>query len=105
METPSNFDMSGKIGLTLCLPLSPLFDALNEVGKLQQIRHAKGASTICKDHRGIRRNNTHPVCWQPPHWVSGIVKGSPIYSPIVPTSYNPHLLPTQPITPLHSPNN
>jgi len=65
------------------------------VGKLQEIRHAKGGSTICKDHRGIRRNNTRPGCWQPPHVVSGIVKGDPIFSPIVPATENLKLLAIQ----------
>ncbi len=73
----------GKIGLTLCFLLTSLFDALNEPGKLQQIRHAKGGSTSCQDHIGVRRNNAGPGCWQRPHVVSSIVKGDPIFSPIV----------------------
>ena len=85
----------GKIGLTLCLLLSPLFDAANEVGKLQQICHAKGGSTGCKHHAGVRRNKARPGCRQRPHVVSSIVKGDPIFSPIVSAGENLKLLAVQ----------
>src|SRR6266516_3849630 len=86
---------SGKIGLTLWLLLSPRFDAPNEVGKLQQIRYAKGGSTSCKDHRGVRRNNARPGRWQPPHVIRSIVKGDTIFSPIVPAGEDLKLLAVQ----------
>jgi len=42
----------GKIGLTLSLLFS-LFDPMNELGKLEQICHAKSRTTSGKDHRGV----------------------------------------------------
>jgi len=85
----------GKIGLTLCLLLSLLFNAPDELGKLQQIRHTKGGSTGGQDHIGVRRNNARPGCWQRPHVLGGLVKGDPIFSPIVPIGEDLKLLPVQ----------
>jgi len=70
----------------------PLFDAPKELGKLQQIRHAKGGSTGCQHHAGVRRSKAGPGCWQRPHVVSGVVKGDTIFSPIVPTGEDLKLL-------------
>jgi hypothetical protein len=82
----------GKIGLTLCLLLSLLFNAANELGKLQQISYAKGGSTGGQDHIGGRSTNACPGCRQRPHMVSGVVKGDPIFSPIVPVGEDLKLL-------------
>ena len=76
-------DTYGKIGLTLCHLLSPLFDALYEVGKLQQILHAKGGATGGKHHAGVRRRKAGPCSRQDPHVSSRLVKGDPIVSPTV----------------------
>jgi hypothetical protein len=84
-----------KIGLTLCFPLPSLFDACDELGELQEICHAKGGSTSCQNHTGIRTSNAGPRCWQRPHVVSGVVKGDPIFSPIVPVAENLKLLSEQ----------
>jgi len=73
----------------------PFFDAPDELGKLQQIRHTKGGSTGSQDHIGVRRNNARPGCWQRPHMVSSLVKGDTIFSPIVPTGENLKLLAVQ----------
>ena len=88
-------DICGKIGLTLCFLLPSLFEAPDELGKLQEICHAKGGSTSCQDHTGIRGSNAGPGCWQRSHVARGIVKGDPIFSPIVPTTENLKLLAIQ----------
>jgi len=76
----------GKIGLTLCVLLPALFDALDELGQLQEICHAKGGATSSENHTGIRGSNAGPGCWQRSHMARGIVKGDPIFSPIVPVA-------------------
>ncbi len=73
----------GKIGLTLCLLLALLFDAPNEVGKLQQIRHTKGGPTGGKDHTGIRRRKAGPSRRQYPHVIGSLVEADTIFSPTV----------------------
>ncbi len=85
----------GKIGLTLCLLLVTLFDAANEVGKLEQISHAKGGATGCKHHTGICRSKAGPGCWQCPHMIRSLVKGDTIFPPIVPVRENLKLLTVQ----------
>jgi len=85
----------GKIGLTLCLLLSPLFDAPNEVGKLQQIHYPKGGTTGGEDHTGIRRRKAGPGCRQYPHVVRSLVKGDPIFSPTVAVAEDLKLLAVQ----------
>ena len=85
----------GKIGLTLCFLLPSLFDAADELGKLQEICHAKGGATSCQNHTRIRGNNTGPGCWQRSHVARGIVKGDPIFSPIVPVAEDLKLLAVQ----------
>ncbi len=84
----------GKIGLTLSLLFS-FFDPLNELGKLQQIRHAKGGATGCKHHTGIRRSKARPGCWQRPHMIRSLVKGDTIFPPIVPVGEDLKLLAVQ----------
>jgi hypothetical protein len=86
---------SGKIGLTLCFLLPPLFDAPDEQGKLQEICHAKGGSTDGKHHTGVRRSNAGPGGWQRSHVARAIVKGDPIFSPIVPVAEDLKLLAVQ----------
>ncbi len=88
-------DISGVIGLTLCLLLPSLFEASDELGKLEQISHAKGGSTGGKDDTGIRGSKARPGCWQPSHVARGIVKGDAIFSPIVPVAEDLKLLTLQ----------
>jgi hypothetical protein len=52
----------GKIGLTLSLLLS-LFDPMKQVGKLEQICHAKGCATGSHHHTGIRGGKAGPGRW------------------------------------------
>jgi len=85
----------GKIGLTLCFLLSHFFDVPDEQGKLQEICHAKGGSTGGKHHTGIKGSNAGPGCWQRSHVARGIVKGDPIFSPIVPVAEDLKLLAIQ----------
>jgi len=85
----------GKIDLTLCFLLPALFDTPDELGKLQEISHAKGRSTSCQDHTGIRGSSAGPGCWQRAHVARGIVKGDPILSPIVPIAEDLKLLAIQ----------
>jgi hypothetical protein len=84
----------GKIGLTLFLLVS-LFDSIHELGKLQEICHAKGGATSCQNHTGIREIQTGPGCWQRSYVTRGIVKGDPIFSPIVPVAEDLKLLAVQ----------
>src|SRR6266699_6269684 len=69
----------GKIGLTLCRLLSPLFDAPNEVGKLQQIHYTKGGATGGKDPTSIRRRKAGPSSREYPHVISSLVEADPIF--------------------------
>ena len=85
----------GKIGLTLCLLLFPLFDAPDEVGKLQQIRHAKGGTTGGKDHTRVCWSKAGPGGWQRPDMIGSLVKGDAIFSPIVPVGEDLKLLAVQ----------
>jgi hypothetical protein len=85
----------GKIGLTLCFLLPSLFEAPDELGKLQEICHAKGGSTSCQNHTGIRGSNAGPGCGQRSHVARDIVKGDPIFSPIVPAAEDLKLLAVQ----------
>ncbi len=73
----------GKIGLTLCHLLAPLFDAPKEVGKLQQIHYPKGGATGGKDPTSIRRRKAGPCSREYPHVISSLIKGDPIFSPTV----------------------
>lgn len=68
---------------------------MNEVGKLKQIGHAKVCATNCQNHTGIRRSKAGPGCWQRAHVARGVVKGDPIFSPIVPLAQELKLLAVQ----------
>jgi hypothetical protein len=85
----------GKIGLTLCFLLPSLFNAPDELGKLQEICHAKGGATGSKDDTGIRGSKARPGCWQSSHVARGIVKSDAIFSPIVPVAEDLKLLAAQ----------
>ena len=85
----------GKIGLTLCLLLVSLFNALNEAGKLQQIRHAKGGATGCKHHTRIRGSKAGPGRWQRPHMIRSLVKRDAVFPPVVPVGEDLKLLAVQ----------
>jgi hypothetical protein len=52
----------GKIGLTFSLLFS-LFDPMNELGKLEQICHAKGSATGSHYYTGIRGGKAGPGRW------------------------------------------
>jgi hypothetical protein len=84
----------GKIGLTLSLLFS-FFDPLNELGKLQQIRHAKGCATSSKYHTGIRGGEAGPSRWKCPDTIRSLVKCDPVFSPVVPVAENFKLLAIQ----------
>ena len=73
----------------------PLFDAPDEVGKLEQIRHAKGGATGGEDDAGIRGSKAGPGRWQHPHMLRGLVKGDAIFPPVVPTGEDLKLLAVQ----------
>src|SRR2546429_5474354 len=85
----------GKIGLTLCCLLVSLFDAPNEVGKLQQIRHAKGGATSGQDDTGIRGSKTSPGSRQCPDMIRSLVKRDAIFTPVVPVGEDLKLLAIQ----------
>jgi hypothetical protein len=85
----------GKIGLTLCALLVSLFKAVNEAGKLEQISHAKGRATCCKDHRGIRWGKAGPSRWQRPDAIRRLVKRDTVLSPVVPVAEHFKLLAVQ----------
>jgi len=72
-----------------------LFNALNEAGKLQQIRHAKGGATGGEDDAGIRGSKTGPGRWQRSDMLRGLVKGDAIFPPIVPVGEDLKLLAIQ----------
>ena len=85
----------GKIGLTLCFLLVPLFNAPDEASKLQQIRHAKGRTTSRKYHTGIRGSQAGPGCWQRSDTIRRLVKRDAVFSPIVPVGEDLKLLAVQ----------
>jgi len=85
----------GKIGLTLCVLLAPLFDAPNELGQRQQISHPKDCSPSGEDHTGVRGSKAGPGCWQRSHVARGIVKCDAIFPPIVSVGENLKLLAVQ----------
>ena len=85
----------GKIDLTLCFLLPALFDTPDKLAKLQEVGHAKGGATSCQNHTGIRGSKAGPGCWQRSHMARGIVKGDPIFSPIVPIAEDLKLLAIQ----------
>src|SRR5260370_25795642 len=80
--------ISGKIGLTLWCLLVPFFKAPDEVGKLEQIRHAKGGPTGGQDDTGIRGSKAGPSSRQDPHMIRCLVEADPIFSPTVAAAEN-----------------
>ncbi len=87
--------ISGKIGLTLLVLLSSFLNAPKELRKLEEISDAKGCSTGGQDHAGIRRNEAGPGCWECPDMFRSLVKGDPIFAPIVPVAEDLKLLAIQ----------
>jgi len=72
----------GKIGLTFSFLIS-FFDPMNELGKLEQIGHAKGGATSGKDDAGIRGSQAGPGCGQRSDAIRSLVKGDAVFSPVV----------------------
>jgi hypothetical protein len=68
---------------------------MNELGKLEQICHAKGCATSCKYHTGIRRGKAGPGRWQRPDTIRSLVKRDAVFSPVVPVTENFKLLAVQ----------
>ena len=73
----------------------PFFNALNEAGKLEQIRHAKGRATSCKYHTGIRGSKAGPGRWQCSDMLRGLVKGDAIFPPVMSAGEDLKLLAVQ----------
>jgi hypothetical protein len=73
----------GKIGLTRFFLLVPFFKAPDEVGKLEQISHAKGDTTDGQDATSVRGSKAGPSSRQDPHLISSLVEADPIFSPTV----------------------
>jgi len=66
----------------------PFFKALDEVGKLEQIRHAKGGTTGGENDTGIRGSKASPSSRQNPHMIRSLVEADPIFSPTVAVAEN-----------------
>lgn len=62
---------------------------------MEEISHAKGRATSSEDDTGIRRNEAGPSRWECPDVLRGLVKGDPIFSPIVPVAEDLKLLTVQ----------
>jgi hypothetical protein len=88
-------DIFGIIGLTLWFLLVPFFKAPDEVGKLEQIRHAKGGTTSGEDATSIRGSKASPSSRQDPHMIRRLVEADPIFSPAVAVAENLKLLAVQ----------
>jgi hypothetical protein len=73
----------------------PFFDALYEMGKLEQIRHAKSGATGCQDDTGIKGSKARPGCWQRSNMLRRLVKGDAVFPPVVPTGEDLKLLAVQ----------
>jgi hypothetical protein len=73
----------------------PFFNAPDEVGKLEQIRHAKGGTTSGEDDTGIRGSKAGPSSRQYPYMIRRLVESDPIFSPTVPVAENLKLLAVQ----------
>jgi len=73
----------------------PFFNALDEVGKLEQIRHAKGGTTGGEDDTGIRGSKAGPRSRQDPHVIRSLVEADPIFSPTMAVAENLKLLAVQ----------
>ena len=77
-------DSSGIIGLTPRVLLSPVLDALEHLGQLQEIRCAKGGSASRKHDIGVGGMETGPGCWQRADMLGGIIEGDAILPPVMP---------------------
>jgi len=73
----------------------PCFKALDEVGQLEQIRHAKGGTTGGEDHTGVRGSKAGPGCWQDPHMIRSLVEADAVFSPTMAVAENLKLLAVQ----------
>ena len=73
----------------------PFFKALDEVGKLEQIRHAKGGTTGGEDDTGVKGSKASPRSRQDPHVIRSLVEADPIFSPTVTVAENLKLLAVQ----------
>ena len=85
----------GKIGLTCWFLLVPFFKALDELGKLEQIRHAKGGTTGGEDDTGVRGSKAGPSSRQDPHMIRSLVEADPVFSPTMAVAENLKLLAVQ----------
>jgi len=84
----------GKIDLTLSL-LCSLFDSMNELGKLEQICHAKGSATSSKYYTGIRGGKAGPGRGQRPDTIRSLIKRDAVFPPVVPVAEHFKLLSVQ----------
>ena len=57
--------------------------------------HAKGGTTSGESHTGIRGSKARPGRWQSPHMIRCLVKGDPIFAPVVPVTEHFKLLAVQ----------
>jgi len=73
----------------------PFFNAPDEVGELEQIRHAKGGTTGGEDHTGVRGSKAGPGSRQDPHMIRSLVEADPIFSPTMAVVENLKLLAIQ----------
>ena len=73
----------------------PFFNALDEVGKLEQIRHAKGGTTGGEDNTGVKGSKAGPSSRQDPHVICSLVEADPIFSPTMAVAENLKLLAVQ----------
>jgi hypothetical protein len=85
----------GKIGLTLFFLLVPFFKAPDEVGKLEQLSHAKGGTTGGQDATSVRGSKAGPSSRQYPHMIRGLVEADPVFSPTMAVAENLKLLAVQ----------
>jgi hypothetical protein len=73
----------------------PCFNAPDEVGKLEQISHAKGGTTGSEDDTGVRGSKAGPSSRQDPHMIRSLIEADPIFSPTVAVAENLKLLAVQ----------
>ena len=85
-------DSPGIIGLTLSVLLSPVLDALEQLGQLQEIRYAKGSLAGREHHTGVGGMQTGPGRWQRADMLRGIIEGDAILPPVMPIGQDLKLL-------------
>src|SRR5258708_13005698 len=68
---------------------------MNELGKLEQICHAKGRATSSKHDTGIGGGKAGPGCWQRPDPIRSLVKRDTVFPPVVPVAEHFKLLAVQ----------